>query len=51
MFPLLDIPVETTVCGMQTEWDDGDNNVRCNSDGQYHSDNDSDGVDDFFDQY
>jgi hypothetical protein len=44
MFPLLDIPVETTECGMQTKWDDGNGNGRCNGNGRYHGDSDGDGV-------
>ena len=49
MFPLLDIPVETTECGMQTKWDNGDVDGRWDRDGWYHGDSDSDSVDDWCD--
>ena len=46
LFPLLDIPVEATECGTQTEWDDDDGDGRCVGNGWCDGDCNSDGIDD-----
>ena len=38
------IPVETTECGTQTEWDEGDDNGRCIGNGSCDGNCDGDGV-------